>query len=259
VKLQDQFAFVLVRPKSPGNIGSAARAIKNMGFRDLRVVAPEVSPQSREALSMAVHARDVLQNAKVFETIGDAVADCMLTVGTTCRTGPYRESVRLLNEWAPQLAQSAQANRVAMIFGPEATGLTNRELKFCHQLITIPTSTEYASINLAQSVMLCAYELRLALERSEDSGDKSEALELAPASEVDAALERLKDSLLAIGFLPEENPEHLMFTVRRIFGRSGLTIRELDIINGIATHTRWAAEGGHQALQAKRVAGKKLR
>ena len=230
-----------------------------MGFRDLRVVAPEVSPLSREALSMAVHARDVLQHAQVHDTISNAVADCAITIGTTCREGPYRESVRPLRESSRELAKSASTNRIAIIFGPEATGLTNSELKFCQRLITIPTSSEYASINLAQSVMLCAYELRLALVEFEGSGAKSVALELAPANEVDAALERLKESLLAIGFLPEENPEHLMFTVRRIFGRSGLTIHELDIINGIATHTRWAAEGGHRALQAKKAAGRKLR
>ena len=208
---------------------------------------------------MAVHARDVLQAAKTYPSIGDGVVDCSLTVGTTCRAGPYREAVRPLRESALQLANTAAANRIAIIFGPEATGLSNHELRFCHRLIVIPSSSEYASINLAQSVMLCAYELRLALAQVEASAAKPEAIELAPATEVDAALERLKESLLAIGFLPEENPEHLMFALRGIFGRSGLTTRELDIINGIAAHTRWAAEGGHRALQAKRAAGKKLR
>jgi TrmH family RNA methyltransferase len=260
MQLHGQFAFVLVAPKSGGNIGSAARAIKNMGFADLRLVAPEASAQSNDAHAMAVHANDVLARAKTYPTLSDALADCTLSVGTTCRTGPYREAVRPLRECAIDLAEAAVTNRIAIIFGPEDTGLTNQQLKFCQKLITIPASPDYSSINLAQSVVLCAYELRMALEADADSrAPSNESPELASASEVDAALERLKQSLLAIGFLPEENPEHIMFALRGIFGRSGLTTRELDIINGIASHTRWAAEGGNLVLEAKRAAGKKLR
>ncbi len=257
MKLHDQFVFVLVRPKSAGNIGSAARALKNMGFSDLRLVAPEASSKSSAAHAMAVHANDVLAEAKIFPSLADAVEDCTLTVGTTCRGGPYREAVRPLRESALELAEASTANRIAMIFGTEDTGLTNRELKFCQKLITIPTSEEYASINLAQAVILCAYELRMAL--ATEPRIAAEPLQLAGAADVDAAMERLKQSLLAIGFLPEENPDHLMFTLRGIFGRSGLAPRELEIINGIAKHTKWAAEGGHATLAAKRAAGKKLR
>jgi tRNA/rRNA methyltransferase len=256
-----QFAFVLVRPKSAGNIGSAARALKNMGFDDLRLVAPEASTKSNVAHAMAVHANDVLADAKVFATLGEALEDCQLTVGTTCRTGPYREAVLPLRESALELAEASAANRIAMIFGTEDTGLTNRELKFCQKLITIPTSPEYASINLAQAVILCAYELRMALasEPRKSSELSRQPQQLASATAVDAAMERLKESLLAIGFLPEENPNHLMFALRGIFSRSGLAPRELEIINGIAKHTKWAAEGGHETLAAKRAAGKKLR
>lgn len=253
----DQFAFVLVRSKSGGNLGSAARALKNMGFGDLRLVAPEASPQSNEAHSMAVHANDVLSRAKIFQTLDEAIADCNLTVGTTCRTGPYRDSVRPLRATAIELAEAASANRIALIFGAEDTGLTNSELKFCQRLITIPTSAEYASINLAQSVILCAYEMRMALASEPPS--ITEIPQLASAADVNAAMERIKESLLAIGFLPEENPEHIMFTLRAIFARSGLGPRELEILNGIAKHTKWAAEGGHETLAAKRAAGKKLR
>ncbi len=254
----DQFAFVLVRPKQAGNIGSAARAIKNMGFDDLRLVAPEASSKSNPAHAMAVHANDVLAHAKIFPSLGVAVEDCNLTVGTTCRTGPYREAVRPLRESAIELAQASQVNRIAIIFGAEDTGLTNRELKFCQKLITIPASAEYASINLAQAVILCAYELRMALLGSELRG-AAEPPQLASATAVNAAMERLKEALLSIGFLPEENPDHIMFTLRGIFARSGLGPRELEIINGIAKHTKWAADGGHATLAAKRAAGKKLR
>jgi tRNA/rRNA methyltransferase len=257
MKSYEQFAFVLARPKSAGNIGSAARALKNMGFGDLRLVAPEASPKDNLAHAMAVHANDVLAGAQIFATLEAALADCNLTVGTTCRGGPYREATRPLRESTRELAEVSATNRIAMIFGPEDTGLTNQELKFCQKLITIPTSAEYASINLAQSVILCAYELRMALEgEPQKSADPSQ---LAPATEVNAALERIKEALLAIGFLPEENPDHIMFALRGIFGRTGLAPRELEILNGIAKHTKWAAEGGHETLAAKRAAGKKLR
>jgi len=265
MELYDQFAFVLVRPKSAGNIGSAARALKNMGFDDLRLVAPEASSKENAAHAMAVHANDVLAHAKIFAALGEAVEDCNLTVGTTCRTGPYREAVLPLRECALDLADASATNRIAMIFGTEDTGLTNRELKICQKLITIPTSPDYASINLAQAVILCAYELRMALGMALASAPRAsselsrEPLHLASATAVDAAMERLKESLLAIGFLPEENPDHIMFTLRGIFARSGLAPRELEIINGIAKHTKWAAEGGHATLAAKRAAGKKLR
>jgi len=257
MELYDHFAFVLVRPQSAGNIGSAARALKNMGFDDLRLVAPEASTKDNTAHAMAVHANDVLARAKTFPTLDAALEDCNLTVGTTCRGGPYRESVRQLRESAIELAAAAATNRIAMIFGPEDTGLTNLELKFCQKLITIPTSAEYASINLAQAVILCAYELRMALAGEPQTS--AEPRQLAGASEVNAAMERMKEALLAIGFLPEENPDHIMFTLRGIFGRTGLTPRELEILNGIARHTKWAAEGGHETLAAKRAAGKKLR
>jgi tRNA/rRNA methyltransferase len=257
VALAGQFSFILVRPKAAGNIGSAARAIKNMGFADLRVVAPAVSPGSRGALAMAVHARDVLENARICRTIRDAAEGCNIVVGTTCRAGLYRSSVRPLREAAAELAALAPANRIAIVFGPEDTGLTNRELKHCERLITIESAPEYPSLNLAQAVIVTAYELRMALEAG--AAATCETPQFAPAPEVDAALDRMKDALVAIGFLPENNPEHIMFALRAMFGRSGVTARELDILNGIASQTRWAAEGGHRTLAAKRAAGKKLR
>ncbi len=252
----DRFAFVLLRPQSAGNIGSAARALKNMGFTDLRLVAPAASPRSRPALSMAVHARDVLSGARTCETLAEALDDRTLTVGTTCRGGAYRSAVRQLREAAVELAALSESNRVALIFGPEDTGLTNRELKLCERLVTIPAAPGYPSLNLAQAVLVVAYELMMAGSTAVPPG---ESPEYAPAMEVDTMLERMKEALLAIGFLPENNPEHIMFALRGIFGRSGLTRRELDILNGIASQTRWAAEGGHLTLATKRRLKRKLR
>jgi tRNA/rRNA methyltransferase len=256
--LADKFVFVLVRPKSAGNIGAAARALANMGFADLRMVAPAVSPTSPEALAMAVHGRGVLERARLFASLAEALEDCTLSVGTTCRGGLYRSSVRPLHESASELVSLSASNRVALVFGPEDTGLTNREIRFCQRLVTIATAPEYASLNLAQAVLVVAYELMMAARRDAQCAPTA-APDLAPVADVDAMLERMKDALLALGFLPENNPEHIMFALRGVFGRSGLSRREVDILNGIASQARWAAEGGYRTLSAKRRSGRKLK
>jgi len=250
------FAFVLCRPQSAGNIGAAARVLKNLGFSDLRLVAP-TPRHGGHATAMAVHAKDVLASAITWPDLAPALADCTLTVGTTCRSGPYREAAEPLRDVAPELVKLAASNRVAIIFGAEDHGLTNEELKFCQRLITIPTAPEYRSLNLAQAVGIVAYELAMAMASPGEA--RQEEQTFASAVEVDAMLDRMRDALLAIGFLPDDNPEHIMFTLRAIFGRSGLSARELDVLSGIARQMRWAGEGGHATLEAKRSAGKKLR
>jgi tRNA/rRNA methyltransferase len=253
MNLADRFAFVLVRPKSPGNMGAAARALRNMGFADLRFVAPENRDPERDR-AMAVHADDLLAAARTYTDLPAALADRTIVVGTTARGGPYRASAQRLHEAAPELIALSEMNRVAIVFGPEDFGLTNDDLKLCHRLITIPTAPEYASLNLAQAVMVVAYELRRVTIAPSGSVE-----EFAPAGEVDAMINRMADALIAIGFLPEENPDHIMFTLRAVFGRSGLYDREVEIFNGIARQIRWFAEGGHETLAAKRRAGKPLR
>ena len=254
--MASNFAFVLCRPQSAGNIGAAARVIKNMGFADLRLVAP-TPKHGGHATAMAVHAKDILAAATTWPDLAPALADCTLTVGTTCRPGPYRDAALPLRNAVPELVSIAASNRIAIIFGAEDHGLTNEELKLCQRLITIPTAPDYRSLNLAQSVAIVAYELAMAMASPREP--RAEEQTFASAVEVDAMLDRMRDALLAIGFLPDDNPEHVMFTLRAIFGRSGLGVRELDVLNGIARQMRWAGEGGHVTLEAKRSAGKKLR
>jgi tRNA/rRNA methyltransferase len=251
------FAFVLFRPQSGGNIGAAARALKNMGFDDLRVVG-RTSLNDREATAMAVHADDVLASAKVFEELTDALADCSLAVGTTSRRGGYRSRATPLRPAAAELAALASSNKIAIIFGREDRGLTNRELKLCNRLITIPTAPEYPSLNLAQAVMVVAYELMMAVSESAAANSRR-APQFVEASVSDPMLERMAEALVSIGFIPDDNPDHIMFAIREIFGRSGLTAREVEILNGMARQMRWVAEGGHRTLAEKRRAGRKLR
>ncbi|HEY6301006.1 MAG TPA: RNA methyltransferase [Candidatus Binatus sp.] len=249
-----KFAFVLYRPQSAGNIGAVARALKNMGFDDLRLVG-RGPLNDREAVKMAVHADDILANAKVYPSLADALADCSLAVGTTSRRGGYHSRATPLRAAAVELDALAGANKIAIVFGREDRGLTNRELKLCHRLITIPTAAEYPSLNLAQAVMVVAYELMMAATAAVES----RAPEFVAASTSDPMLERLAEALVSIGFIPDDNPDHIMLAIREIFGRSGLTAREVEILNGMARQMRWVAEGGHQTLAEKRRAGKKLR
>ena len=135
-------------------------------------------------------------------------------------------------EW---LAALSKANKIALVFGPEDCGLTNRELKLCQRLVTIPTAPEYPSLNLAQAVMMTAYELMLAAGAARELHS---AQQWSPISEVNAMLARMARALVAIGFLPEDNPDHIMFALRAILGRAGIMPRELDIMNGIASQIR---------------------
>jgi tRNA/rRNA methyltransferase len=253
----EHFAFVLFHPRTAGNIGAAARALKNMGFADLRIVAAR-RPGGAAALKMAVHGRDVLEAAKVYPDLKSALADCTITVGTTARAGLYRNAARPPREAIAELAALAPPNRIAFIFGPEDFGLTNRELKLCQRLITIPTSPDYHSLNLAQALLIVAYELRLACD-AQPAAQLAAPVSLAAAVEVDTMFERMARALVRIGFLPADNPDHIMFAIREIFGRTRLMVREVDILNGIARQIEWYARGGREVAAAKRRAGKRLR
>ncbi len=257
--LRERFAFVLFRPQSAGNIGAAARALKNMGFDDLRLVAPG-SLNNREATAMAVHADDVLARATVYPDLAAALADCSVAVGTSSRRGGYRSRAYPLRAAAAELAAVAGSNKIAIVFGREDRGLTNRELKLCNRLITIPTAPEYPSLNLAQAVVVVAYELMMAAQVSAAAAiEAARAPHFVAAAISDPMLARMEEALVSIGFIPDDNPDHIMLAIREIFGRSGLTAREVEILNGMARQMRWVAEGGHRTLAEKRRAGKKLR
>ena len=230
---------VLVRPRGGANVGSVARAMKNMGMRDLVLVRPRAR-RSQLARHMAVHAADVLDGARVVESLDEAVAGCALVVGTTARRGRYHVGARTPREAAGEIARRARRQRVALVFGPEDHGLANDDLKRCHQLVTIPTSGDYASLNLAQAVMVCLYEIFVA-QRSPERDDSGDDRPLAMAQRVTFLFSRLQEAFLRIGFLPPENPDHIMFAVRRLFGRTGLEEREVRILLALARQIEWAA------------------
>ena len=227
------FRVVLLRPKGSANVGSVARAMKNMGISDLALVQPALTDRFWSE-AMAVHAEDVLRAHRSYTSLAEATADCGVVVGTTAHDGPYRASARAPRAAAVELVAAAQSNRIALVFGPEDHGLSNEDLKLCHQLLTIPADPGYPSLNLAQAVMVCCYELYLA-----SSAPAEAATTLAPAQHASFVFQRLQEALLAIGFLKPDNTEHIMYSIRRMLGAAHMDDRDVSIWLGIARQIEW--------------------
>lgn len=244
---------VLVRPKASGNVGAVARAMKNLGFSDLALVSPR-RYRRPAAEAMAVHAGDVLERSRRFATLAEAVADRVWVVGTTCRAGSYRRRALVPREAAAEVVSVARSGGVALVFGPEDHGLCNDDLKLCHELVTIPTHGVYPSLNLAQAALVCLYEIFLARHPPASPSPR-----LATSERLERLYAHLARALLRIGFLHGENPEHIMFSLRRIFGRARLDERELSIWLGIARQIDWFAQGGRDVAAEKLHRGGRLK
>jgi TrmH family RNA methyltransferase len=228
----EQLEFVLVRPARPHNVAAAARALKNMGWSRLTLVdAPEtLDPQAR---ALAYGAWDVLDAAASAERLEQAVATCAFVVGASARGGEGAWTPRQLAERADS---RAAGGRVALVFGPEASGLGNAELALCHETVTIPTSVRQPSLNLAQAVLVLAYELRLA---GVPSQDEPQALPATTAA-VEDALAELRRALLSIGYLNPDNPDAILSELRRLLSRAGPSPREAGLLRGMARQIAWA-------------------
>lgn len=249
----DRIRIVLVRPKSSGNVGSVARAMRNTGFSDLAVVSPRRF-QRLAASAMAVHAADLLDSMKIFPSLGEAVADCGWVVGTTCRAGSYRRRPVTPRQGAEEILAVAARNRVALVFGPEDHGLSNEDLKLCHELLSIPTHADYSSLNVAQAALVCMYEIFLTRHSA-----RVETPSVATSRELEHMYGRLRDALLKIGFLHGDNPDHILFSIRRLFGRARPEKRDVSIWLGVARQIQWFAEGGHEVAADKERHGLRLK
>ncbi len=268
--------IILVGSRGGANVGSACRAIKNMSAGALVTVAS--SFDHAQAKRMAVHGRDVLAASREVETLDEAISGCGLVVGTTARRGAYRVRPRPIREVARELvrwelercrSELSPAAPFAFVFGPEDRGLSNDEITLCHRLAYIPTGTEYTSLNLAQAVLTCTYEVLMArIELEAEAEDRTAASEIeevdpdaapADAAEVAEMFRQLERSLVEIGFLDEDRPERIMATLRSLFSRSGLERREVGILRGVARQIGWFATGGAEVARRKRAEGRKLR
>jgi tRNA/rRNA methyltransferase len=223
-------SIVLSRPSHPGNIGGAARAMKTMGFADLRVVAPKRFPDP-EAVSLASSATDVLDAARVFATLEEALGDSVLAVGFTSRSRDLSHMPRALRDAAPEILAAAAAGRVSLVFGNETFGLTNDELGRCQSLAMIPANPAYSSLNLAAAVQVACYELATAAQSY--SAAAGPARSAATVEDIEALFIHWEAAMIESGFLDPGQPKRLMERFRRMFARGGLEREEVKFLRGM--------------------------
>ncbi|MDD5167661.1 MAG: RNA methyltransferase [Syntrophales bacterium] len=234
----DHISVILNHPKYAGNIGSVARAMKNMGLSHLIVSGSEPFPEEAMKMMSTHFAADIIDNIRYYPDLGEAVADFQYIVGTTSRLGSARGPVVSPREISQRLVDISQNNRIALVFGSEDKGLSNDDLRYCHSLITIPISENLKSINLSHAVMIVCYEIFLAgMEKKTGFTPK-----LASSSEIEGMYAQVKDVLMEIGFLNPENPEYFMMHVRRLLSRTHLFSRDVKIIRGICRQVAWAVK-----------------
>jgi len=223
--------IVLVRTSHPGNIGAVARAMKNMGLKDLALVDPKYFPHE-DATARASGAEDVLDAARVFPTLAAAIGDCVYVAGASARSRTINWPSMAPRDCAARLIAEEAQGPVAAVFGPEKSGLSNEDLDHCHTLLTIPTDPAFSSLNLAMAVQVLTYEIRCA--RIIDEGPVYES-EAPPATgeEMEYFYTHLEQVLRDIGFLDPDNPRHLMRRMRRLFIRARPDSNEANILRGI--------------------------
>ena len=230
----DNISIVLHKPRYSENIGAAARAILNMGIQNLIVVAPPQFEKSK-ALKLATHAAaGIIEELKIYDQLEDALASFQYVVGTTARLGGQRQVVSTPRTLAERLIPISQNNRIALLFGPEDKGLSNIEIRACHALVNIPTA-DFASINLAQAVMILGYELYLATQAEKEAF----VPRLASRHELDGMYAQLKEILVRISYINPENPDYWINNLRHFLNRYGLRAREVSIIRGICRQIDW--------------------
>lgn len=218
--------FVLCRPSHPGNIGAAARAIKTMGFRDLRLVAPERFP-APEALWMATNAVDVLEAAQVVSDLKEAIHDCVHAFALSAR--PRERSPQVMDVRTAAARAVETAGPVAFVFGNETAGLTNEEVFACQSLVHIPASRDFSSLNLAQAVQVVAYELHMALDVAIPFSRSEKA---ATVQDLEGLYAHLEEAAVASGFMAPQS--RLRERWRRLFSRvARLEREEVNILRGL--------------------------
>lgn len=235
----DNIRIVLVNTSHPGNIGGVARAMKNMGLSRLYLVAPRQYPDEQAAWR-AASAQDVLDKAVVTDTLEEAIGDCQFVVGTSARERRIPWPLLDPRSSAGKIAELSSREQVAVLFGREDRGLTNEELKQCNLHMTIPTSDDYSSLNLAMAVQIVCYELRVLIGSDQDPAREDDEWD-APFStreNMERFFVHLEQTLTDIEFLDPAAPRQLMSRLRRLYSRVRLDEMELNILRGILTETQ---------------------
>ncbi len=229
----NNFFVILVEPAFSGNIGSVARAMKNMGFKHLRLVNP-CEFKNDEAKKLAVNAVDILENAEVFPTFYESIKDLNITVATSAKKGKYRKPIFTVTDIVPVLKSFSKQNKIGIIFGRERIGLLNEEIDLCSLIAEIPSSEEYPCLNLSQSVLIFIYELFKNIKFIPEPNIYG----VVQVEELENFFGQLENLLLDVDFLDKNNPEFKMKAIRKIFGRCYLTKNELNLLYGIIRQVR---------------------
>ena len=238
--LADSPRVVLVGTQHPGNIGSAARAMKTMGLGRLMLVAPERFPD-RDAYALSAGANDVLDRAEVYATLADALADCRLVIATTARQRTVPMPELSPREGAQRIIEAQSLGQVALVFGRERTGLENEELQLCHAAICIQANPDYSSLNLAAAVQVVAYEWRMATlaMRGPQVAAIADPDDLpADHAQMESFFSHLGAFLDDIDFHKGKAPDMVTQRLRRLFLRAHPDPRELRILRGILSDTQ---------------------
>src|SRR5262245_29996109 len=237
---------VLVRPHYAGNLGATARVMRNFGLSDLVLVAPYCFATDLEARRMARDGLSTLDSARVVPELGEALADCAYSLATSALTaGVYRSgTIGTAAEKMPELLAAADAGPVALVFGPEPHGLSNEDIGRCHGMVHIPVDAEYGSLNLAQAVAICCYELRKAWSKAENEarGQPEVPRVVAPFTDQERMFEHLREALAAVGYLFGEKADSLMHAIRQLIGRAQPTPQEVKLLHGLARQLLWVAK-----------------
>ncbi len=239
----DRIRIVLVEPAGALNIGSIARVMKNMGLTQLVIVNPQCEVYGEEATRMAVHAIDLLEKARIVPDLPTALQGCTRVIATTARDRAIPTQLETPRQVLPWLVENDEST--ALVFGREDSGLTNAELNYAGRYLRIPVGSEYSSLNLAQAVGVCAYELQMCMSNIDPDlpnvrSQIPQQLDIAPVELVEGYYQQLETLLLEIGYLFPHTAPHRMEKLRRLYNRSQLSPNEVALLRGILSQVRWA-------------------
>ena len=228
----ENIRIVMVGTTHPGNIGAAARAMKTMSHRHLYLVKPKIFP-SAEASARAAGADDILANVTVCETLGDAIRDCKLVIATSARHRSIPWPVFGPRECATRIINVAKSDKVALVFGPESSGLSNEDLEDCNAMVQIPGNPDFKSLNIASAIQILCYEN---LQAAENINNEKNSLDgeysLVTSDQMKLFYEHLEQCMIDVDFYDPEKPRRLMRRLKRLFNRSQLDDNELNILRG---------------------------
>ncbi|WP_462324659.1 RNA methyltransferase [Desulfoplanes sp.] len=246
-------AVVLVRPKYPENVGSVARACMNMGCRRIILVSPRNWDVDRAKRLATPHSGQLLDGVTIVDDLAEALAPFSVVYGTTARTGGWRKSLTTPEKAGTAIAgQLASGENVAVVFGPEDSGLDNREIEICGQLVCIPTHRDMTSLNLAQAALIILYEIFKQSSPPPATNDQAPIRSITHR-EQEVLIERIKTSLMDIDFLHDDNPEYFMLPMRRFLQRFIMKRHEFNLLMGICRQIEWIvnkAKKGESAQDA---------